>query len=100
MFTRDRIIHFELFDRRASRVINKLRERLRDGYAVDFQVRFLTSYGSTFNLQPNRLARISCLDSLFTLDAARVYRLLRPSTGEAGWNIQKPCSSCKFNDPR
>jgi len=46
MFTRERISHFELFDRRASQVINKLRERLRDGYAVDFQVRLLTSFAS------------------------------------------------------
>ncbi|KIM37776.1 hypothetical protein M413DRAFT_448289 [Hebeloma cylindrosporum] len=37
MFTRERISHFELFDRRASQVIDKLRERLREGYAVDFQ---------------------------------------------------------------
>ncbi|KAF8153753.1 cytochrome P450 monooxygenase pc-1 [Crassisporium funariophilum] len=37
MFTRDRISHFELFDRRAVQVIAKLRERLREGYAVDFQ---------------------------------------------------------------
>jgi hypothetical protein len=42
MFTRERVSHFELFDRRASQVINKLRERLREGYAVDFQVRLPT----------------------------------------------------------
>ena len=46
MFTRERISHFDLFDRRASQVISKLRERLREGYAVDFQVRFLTSFAS------------------------------------------------------
>jgi hypothetical protein len=37
-FTRERISHFELFDRRAQQAISKLNERLREGYAVDFQV--------------------------------------------------------------
>ncbi|KDR78034.1 hypothetical protein GALMADRAFT_64763 [Galerina marginata CBS 339.88] len=37
MFTREKISHFDLFDRRAFQVITKLRERLREGYAVDFQ---------------------------------------------------------------
>ena len=46
MFTRERISHFDLFDRRASQVISKLRGRLREGYAVDFQVRFLLSFVS------------------------------------------------------
>lgn len=39
MFTREKISHFELFDRRSQQAINKLRKRLREGYAVDFQVR-------------------------------------------------------------
>ncbi|KAF8200189.1 cytochrome P450 monooxygenase pc-1 [Pholiota molesta] len=37
MFTRERISHFELFDRQTQQAIGKLRERLREGYAVDFQ---------------------------------------------------------------
>ncbi|KAF8957214.1 cytochrome P450 monooxygenase pc-3 [Flammula alnicola] len=37
MFTREKISHFELFDRQASQVIGKLRERLNEGFAVDFQ---------------------------------------------------------------
>ncbi|KAF8883907.1 CYP63 cytochrome P450 monooxygenase-like protein [Gymnopilus junonius] len=37
MFTRERIGHFELFDRQAFQVVSKLKERLREGYAVDFQ---------------------------------------------------------------
>ncbi|KAF9481093.1 cytochrome P450 [Pholiota conissans] len=37
MFTRERISHFDLFDRRAQQAIDKLRERLREGYAIDFQ---------------------------------------------------------------
>ena len=39
MFTREKISHFELFDRCSQRAIDKLRERLREGYAVDFQAR-------------------------------------------------------------
>ncbi|PPR04351.1 hypothetical protein CVT24_013203 [Panaeolus cyanescens] len=37
MFTRDRISHFELFDRKTNTAISKMKERLREGYAVDFQ---------------------------------------------------------------
>ncbi|KAF4623248.1 hypothetical protein D9613_002331 [Agrocybe pediades] len=37
MFTRERISHFELFDRKAALVVSKIRERLREGYAFDFQ---------------------------------------------------------------
>jgi len=40
MFTRERISHFELFDRKAQFVVDKLRERLHEGYPVDFQVEF------------------------------------------------------------
>jgi hypothetical protein len=40
-FSRDRISDLELFDRHAAMVISKLKQRLRQGYAVDFQVRFL-----------------------------------------------------------
>ncbi|KAI0082443.1 cytochrome P450 monooxygenase pc-2 [Panus rudis PR-1116 ss-1] len=36
-FSRDRISHFELFDRHAETAISKLRERLRLGISVDFQ---------------------------------------------------------------
>ena len=38
-FTRDRISHFELFDRKAEQVITKLKDRIAQGYAVDMQVR-------------------------------------------------------------
>ncbi|EIW61469.1 cytochrome P450 monooxygenase pc-3 [Trametes versicolor FP-101664 SS1] len=36
-FSRDRISHFELFDRHTALAIQKIRERFRGGHAVDFQ---------------------------------------------------------------
>ncbi|CDO71400.1 hypothetical protein BN946_scf184908.g158 [Trametes cinnabarina] len=36
-FSRERISHFELFDRHAGLAIKKMKERLRGGHAVDFQ---------------------------------------------------------------
>ncbi|KAF9448161.1 cytochrome P450 [Macrolepiota fuliginosa MF-IS2] len=36
-FTRDRISHFDIFDRHAEEALDKLAERLREGVAVDFQ---------------------------------------------------------------
>ena len=38
-FSRDRISDYELFDQHAKIVISQLKKRLREGYAVDFQVR-------------------------------------------------------------
>jgi len=37
MFTRERISHYELFDRKTAIVVSKIRERLREGHAFDFQ---------------------------------------------------------------
>ncbi|OSX56951.1 hypothetical protein POSPLADRAFT_1067971 [Postia placenta MAD-698-R-SB12] len=36
-FSRDRISHFELFDRRSEQAVAKMTERFHSGYAVDFQ---------------------------------------------------------------
>ncbi|KAJ7620599.1 cytochrome P450 [Mycena polygramma] len=36
-FTRDRVRHFEIFDRHAERAIALMKERMKDGHAVDFQ---------------------------------------------------------------
>ncbi|KAJ7069859.1 cytochrome P450 [Mycena amicta] len=36
-FSRDRISHFEIFDRHADQVITLLKQRMKTGYAVDFQ---------------------------------------------------------------
>ena len=38
-FTKDRISHFENFDRHADEAIRQLKARLNEGYAVDIQVR-------------------------------------------------------------
>jgi hypothetical protein len=37
-FSRDRITHFDIFDRHSEHALNKLAERVRDGVAVDIQV--------------------------------------------------------------
>ena len=37
-FTRDRISHFNIFDRHAEYAITQIKSRLRAGYPVDFQV--------------------------------------------------------------
>jgi hypothetical protein len=44
-FSRDRISHFDLFDRHASDVIALLKGRMREGLAVDFQVRVVVFVG-------------------------------------------------------
>ncbi|KAJ7751591.1 cytochrome P450 monooxygenase pc-1 [Mycena metata] len=36
-FSRDRISHFDIFDRHANDVISLLKQRMKEGYAVDFQ---------------------------------------------------------------
>ncbi|KAF7365298.1 hypothetical protein MVEN_00401600 [Mycena venus] len=36
-FSRDRISHFEMFDRHADDVISLIKERMKSGYAIDFQ---------------------------------------------------------------
>ena len=43
-FSRDRISDFDNFDRHADLAINKTKERLRAGHAIDFQV-YSTSSG-------------------------------------------------------
>ncbi|KAF8890928.1 cytochrome P450 monooxygenase pc-1 [Infundibulicybe gibba] len=37
VFTRDRITHFDLFDRHAESVTNHIKQRMREGCAIDFQ---------------------------------------------------------------
>lgn len=36
-FSRDRITHFDIFDRHADEAISRMKERMRAGYTVDFQ---------------------------------------------------------------
>lgn len=38
-FSKDRISHFDIFDRHAADAIKQVKERMRQGYAVDVQVR-------------------------------------------------------------
>jgi len=38
-FSKDRISHFDIFDRHAADAIEQVKERMRQGYAVDVQVR-------------------------------------------------------------
>lgn len=40
-FNKDRITHFELFDQHSLHAISLMKERMRSGYPVDFQVRLL-----------------------------------------------------------
>ena len=43
-FSRDRISHFGNFDRHAEDAIRQFKNRLREGYPVDFQVRHLSPF--------------------------------------------------------
>ncbi|KIY63685.1 cytochrome P450 monooxygenase pc-2 [Cylindrobasidium torrendii FP15055 ss-10] len=59
-FSRDRITHFELFDRYANTVIAQMKSRFREGYALDFQeiiARFTMDAATDFLFG-------SCLNSL------------------------------------
>jgi len=38
-FSKDRISHFDIFDRHAADAIKQVKERMGQGYAVDVQVR-------------------------------------------------------------
>lgn len=37
-FTRDKISHFDIFDRHTDDVVKQMKARMRAGYSVDFQV--------------------------------------------------------------
>jgi hypothetical protein len=41
-FSRERISHFDIFDRHAEEAISQMRERLKEGFPVDFQVFFFS----------------------------------------------------------
>ena len=47
-FSKDRISHFDIFDRHAADAIKQVKERMSQGYAVDVQVRTLSTPMSTF----------------------------------------------------
>ncbi|KZT09730.1 cytochrome P450 monooxygenase pc-3 [Laetiporus sulphureus 93-53] len=61
-FSKDRISHFELFDRHAEEALTRMNERLRAGYAVDFQdliSRFTLDSATEFLFE-------SCVHSLYS----------------------------------
>lgn len=39
-FSKDRIAHFDIFERHAVEVIAQMKARFNEGYPVDFQVQF------------------------------------------------------------
>jgi hypothetical protein len=49
-FTKDRISHFDIFDRHAEDALAQAKQRLAEGYLIDFQVRTLPAdIGSSQN---------------------------------------------------
>jgi len=63
-FNKDRISHFDIFDKHATDAINQLKTRLRDGYPVDFQVDVMKLH-LALSLNP-----FQDMVSRFTLDSA------------------------------
>jgi len=64
-FTKDRISHFDIFDRHADEAIQQMRMRLKAGYAIDFQVHS-TKYPRTLHADIPR----KDVMGRFTLDSA------------------------------
>lgn len=51
-FSKDRISHFEIFDRHAADAIEQVKARMKQGYAVDVQV---SIYATRYLCYPLRL---------------------------------------------
>ena len=63
-FSKDRISHFDIFDRHAADAIEQIKERMGQGYAVDVQVR-------VHNARPRLFLTVSQdVVSRFALDSA------------------------------
>lgn len=69
-FTKDRIGHFDLFDRHAANAISQMRDRFNQGIAVDFQV----SNGTVFRLSHFDID-LQDVVARFTLDSATEFLL-------------------------
>lgn len=69
-FTKERISHFENFDRHADEAIHQLKTRLNEGYAVDIQVRLSPSQT---HFSPSTL--IAFFSLLYTKDIATRFTL-------------------------
>ena len=63
-FSKDRISHFEIFDHHAADAIKQVKERMRQGYAVDIQVSIYSTCPYLF------LTVLQDVVSRFTLDSA------------------------------
>lgn len=48
-FSRDRIAHFDIFERHADDAVAKMKQRAQGGYAIDLQVRLKSSLASIPN---------------------------------------------------
>ena len=68
-FSKDRISHFDIFDRHAADVISQVKGRMRQDYAVDVQVRIHTTSTHQF------LKSLKDVVSRFTLDSATEFLL-------------------------
>jgi hypothetical protein len=64
-FTKDRISHFDIFDRHADEAIKQMKARLGAGYAIDFQV--FTKKNNLFSFI--LISRAQDVMSRFTLDS-------------------------------
>ena len=64
-FSKDRISHFEIFDRHAADAIEQVKARMKEGYAVDIQVSFCAIHQHFFIL-----TFFQDVVSRFTLDSA------------------------------
>lgn len=62
-FSKDRISHFEIFDRHAADAIDQVKARMREGYAVDVQVSIRATPQHTL------LTVLQDVVSRFTLDS-------------------------------
>lgn len=69
-FSKDRIGHFDIFERHANDAIQQAKSRINSGYAVDFQVTFLfITYTCIYSTVSNS-AYVQDMVSRFTLDSA------------------------------
>ena len=91
-FSKDRITHFDIFDRHAEDAINQFKVRLQQGYPVDFQVRCLrwsTTLSSLDSYSPG------CANSL----ARRTWRLVSLSTLPLNSSLAPTCCPSPLGFP-
>lgn len=69
-FTKDRISHFDIFNRHAEDAISQMKARFREGYALDFQVSTYHWYGMASVIHSPDVDFYQDVVSRFTLDSA------------------------------